>query len=148
MVYFFIQQPLPVFSIFQKPTKVVVQPVMQYAHQRSAPGRECPPGPASPEPGRDWIPGLSSMYPGAGREPGGSRVGSRTGAGREPGGSRAGAGREPGGSRAGAGHIFTPPGRDCRDLKFCWPGVGREPGQHGHSAGTWKIPDIPAVQYI
>ena len=38
--------------------------------QRSAPGRECPPGPASPGPGRDWIPGLNSMNPGAGRDPG------------------------------------------------------------------------------
>ena len=38
--------------------------------QRSAPGRECPPGPASTGPGRDWIPGLNSMNPGAGRDPG------------------------------------------------------------------------------
>ena len=40
-----------------------------YMYQRSAPGRECPPGPASPGPGRDWIPGLNSMNPGAGRDP-------------------------------------------------------------------------------
>ena len=40
------------------------------AYQRSAPGRECTPGPASPGPGRDWIPGLNSMCPGAGRDPG------------------------------------------------------------------------------
>ena len=40
-------------------------------------------------------------------------------------GSRAGAGREPGGSRAGAGHIFYFPGPGLPGLKFCWPGVGR-----------------------
>ena len=39
-------------------------------YQRSAPGRECLPGPASPGPGWDWIPGLNSMNPGAGRDPG------------------------------------------------------------------------------
>ena len=45
-------------------------PTLHSAYQRSAPGRECPPGPASPGPGRDWIPGLNSMNPGAGRDPG------------------------------------------------------------------------------
>ena len=39
-----------------------------HVYQRSAPGWECPPGPASP--GRDWIPGLNSKNPGAGRDPG------------------------------------------------------------------------------
>ena len=39
-------------------------------YQRSAPGRECPPGAASPGPGRDWIPELNSMNPGAERDPG------------------------------------------------------------------------------
>ena len=51
--------------------KVVSLAYVTAAHnQRSAPGRECPPGPASPGPGRDWIPGLNSINPGAGRDPG------------------------------------------------------------------------------
>ena len=70
-------------------------------------------GPASPGPGRNWFPGPNSMY---------------TGAGREPGGSRAGAGRKPGASRAQAGHIFYFPGPRLP----AWSFVGWQPGLLGY----------------
>ena len=38
-----------------------VHTLCMYAYRMSVPGRECPPGPASPGPGGDWIPGLNSM---------------------------------------------------------------------------------------
>ena len=33
-----------------------------------------------------------------------------------------------------AGHIIYIPGPGLPGLKFCWPGVGREPGRLGHNA--------------
>ena len=41
-------------------------------------------------------------------------------------------------------HNLLPLGQDCWDQGF----VGREPGWLDYIAGTWKIPDIPAVQHI
>ena len=91
-----------------------------YRFQRSAPGRECSPGPASPGPaspgpGRDWIPGLISMYLGAGPDP---------------------------------GTCFTSPGRDCRDLSFVGRELAGSRAGTVILPGTWKIPDIPPVQHI
>ena len=49
-------------------------------YQRSAPGRECPSGPASPGPCRDWFAGLRGLkfcWPGVGRVPGRRRYNAR-----------------------------------------------------------------------
>ena len=52
------------------------------------------------------------------------------------------------GSRAGHGHIINFYGPGLPGPKFCWPGLAGSRAGSIILPGTWKIPDISAVQHI
>ena len=45
----------------------------------------------------------------------------------------------------GAGHIIYFPGPGLPGLKFCWPGLGREPGKLGLIARDLENPGYPGI---